>query len=306
MNLVNIFSKLFQDVGVPESLTTDGGSTYLSTQFQQFLRSYKVHHRVSSVAYPHGNTRSEVAVKSAKRLLRSNMNDRGDLNTVAVTRALLEYRNTPDRDTGLSPAQLLYGRQLKDFLPSKPNNLKVPKTENFRQEWKDIADWREKALARRSRKVMDKLSKNTRDLPQLHVGDSVLIQNQLGNNPRRWERRGTVVKALPYRQYEVMMDGSRRISLRNRKFLRKYQPIHIQEKLPAVEPASLTIDDNPAMDEPVNHEDKTHSPAPHSSVLDETASPHKEILRAQVSMYEPSAHETEDLPQLAPAPAPPQ
>ena len=101
------------------------------------------------------------------------------------------------------------------------------------------------------------------------------------------------------------MDGSRRISLRNRKFLRKYQPIHIQEKLPAVEPASLTIDDNPAMDEPVNHEDKTHSPAPHSSVLDETASPHKEILRAQVSMYEPSAHETEDLPQLAPAPAPP-
>ena len=169
-----------------------------------------------------------------------------------------------------------------------------------------MADWREKALAKRSLKVMDKLSKNTKDLPQLQVGDSVLVQNQLGNNPRRWEKRGTVVKVLPYRQYEVMMDGSRRISLRNRQFLRKYQPLHVQENLPAVEPTSPIVDDNPVTDKPVNHEDMKNSAEPVSNVIDRTASRHADILRSQMSMHVPSTQEVENIPQLAPAPISPQ
>ena len=305
LNLVDIFSKLFQDVGVAESLTTDGGSTYLSNQFQTFLKNYKVHHRVSSVAYPHGNTRSEVAVKSAKRLMRSNMNDRGDLNTVAITRALLEYRNTPDRDTGLSPAELLYGRQLKDFLPSKPHKNKIPKQENFREEWRNIADWREKALARRSLKVMDKLSKNTKDLPQLQIGDSVLVQNQLGNNPRRWEKRGTVVKVLPYRQYEVMMDGSRRVTLRNRQYLRRYEPLHIQEKYTVPEPLRREPDDDPAVDEHMHPNVARNSHGHEPRVTDQATSPHKDILRSQISVPDPNMTEPMNIPQLAPAPMSP-
>ena len=188
MNLVGIFTKIFQDMGVAESLTTYGGTTYVSTQFRSFLREYGVHHRVSSVGFPHGNTRSEVAVKSAKRLLRSNITDRGDLNTVGITRALLEYRNTPDRDIGLSPAELLCGRQLKDFLPDKPDKFRTPKHEHLMESWRNVAEWRENALSRRGIKIMDKLTEHVKDLPPLQCGDSVLIQNQLGNHPKRWEK----------------------------------------------------------------------------------------------------------------------
>ena len=188
MNLVGIFTKIFQDMGVAESLTTDGGTTYVSTQFRSFLREYGVHHRVSSVGFPHGNTRSEVAVKSAKRLLRSNITDRGDLNTVGITRALLEYRNTPDRDIGLSPAELLCGRQLKDFLPDKPEKFRNPKHELLIQSWRNVAEWRENALSRRGIKIMDKLTEHVKDLPPLQCGDSVLIQNRLDNHPERWEK----------------------------------------------------------------------------------------------------------------------
>ena len=197
-----------------------------------FLSDYGVEHRVSSVGFPHGNTRSEIAVKSAKRLLRSNINDRGDLDTVAITRAMLEYRNTPDRDIGLSPAEMLYGRSLKDFLPSKPDNLIQPLYNNLRKEWKDVAEWREKALAKRGTKIMDKLTEHTKELPDLSVGDHVLIQNQLGNNPRRWEKRGIIIEVLPYRQYKVRVDGSRRITLRNRKFLRQYRPLQVRDGPP--------------------------------------------------------------------------
>ena len=41
---------------------------------------------------------------------------------------------------------------------------------------------------------------------------------------------GAVVKALPYRQYQVKMDGSGRLSLRNRQFLRKFKPLLMVQK----------------------------------------------------------------------------
>jgi hypothetical protein len=50
-------------------------------------------------------------------------------------------------------------------------------------------------------------------------------QNQLGNKLKCWDKREVVVQAGPKtRQYKVMAFGSRRLTLRNRKFLRKYTP----------------------------------------------------------------------------------
>ena len=102
------------------------------------------------------------------------------------------------------------------------------------------------------------------------------------------------------------MDGSRRISLRNRQFLRKYQPLHVQENLPAVGPTSPLVDDKPATDKPGNHEDMNTSPAPDSNVTDGTASRQADILRSQMSMHAPSTPEVDNIPQLAPAQMSPQ
>merc|ERR1712030_166559 len=63
----------------------------------------------------------------------------------------------------------------------------------------------------------------TRPLAPLKVGDSVFIQNQEGNYPRRWDKRGQVVKVKGYDQYIVRVDGSRRLTRRSRKFLRKFE-----------------------------------------------------------------------------------
>ena len=210
-------------MGIPETLTTDGGTTFMSAEFQNVLEQYGVHHRVTSVGFPHANTRAEVAVKTAKRLLRANVPPSGKLNGVALSRVLMQYRNTPDRDVGLSPSELLLGRKLKDFLPFRKPGDSLWKSAS--QKWKDIADWRELARARRCKSIQEKLTEHTKDLPELNVGDTVIIQNQLGNNPRRWDRRGTIVQSLPNRQYYVKVDGSRRLTLRNRKFLRKISPL---------------------------------------------------------------------------------
>ena len=104
------------------------------------------------------------------------------LGNVAVTRAVLTHRNTPDRDTGLSPAYMLLGRQLKDFLPSKPDHLPpLDSHKDLSSKWQEIAEWRELALAKRSAKDQENLSSHVKDLAPLEMGDHVMVQNQAGN-----------------------------------------------------------------------------------------------------------------------------
>ena len=52
------------------------------------------------------------------------------------------------------------------------------------------------------------------------------MQNQTGPHKTRWSRTGTVMEVnQEYNQYHVKMDGSRRTTARNRKFLRKIRAV---------------------------------------------------------------------------------
>ena len=69
------------------------------------------------------------------------------------------------------------------------------------------------------------LSEHTKVLPGLSVGYVVLVQNQTGPKSNKWEQSGVVVEHKGYDQYQIKMDGSGRVSLRNRQFLRKIVPV---------------------------------------------------------------------------------
>ena len=51
------------------------------------------------------------------------------------------------------------------------------------------------------------------------------MQNQYGNHPKKWSNTGLFAEVLHNRQYQAIVDGSRRVTLRNRKFLKKICPI---------------------------------------------------------------------------------
>ena len=76
------------------------------------------------MANPHSNSGSEICVKNLKRLLREYVSGTGCLDNDTVTQALLAHANTPCKVLGKSPAQLAYGRKLKDFFPRGKNALK--------------------------------------------------------------------------------------------------------------------------------------------------------------------------------------
>ena len=187
---------------------------------KDFFERWGVEHRVSSAYYPRANKRAEVAVKSAKRLVMENLGPRGSLDTDRFARALLAHRNNPDPETGFSPAQVIFGRELRDHLPALVSRYQP------RQEWRLEADLRERALAKRHGRMEERLKHGARVLPPLSCGDTVVLQDLQTNNgkPGRWTKSGEIVEVLPHDAYLVRIHGSRGVTQRNRRFLRKMQP----------------------------------------------------------------------------------
>ena len=95
---------LFSTYGVPRELAADGGPPFPSYDIQLFLKSWGVHYRQSSAYYAQSNGRAELAVKVAKRILLDNISPAGSIDNDKVARALLQHRNTPLKDIGLSSA----------------------------------------------------------------------------------------------------------------------------------------------------------------------------------------------------------
>lgn len=114
--LVKCLRKWFATFGVPQQLSSDGGPEFSSDITSKFLSTWGVSHRVSSAYHPQSNRRAEVAVKCVKRLMRSNVGPLGTLNTDRFLKAMLQLRNTPDPDCGVSPAEIVFGRPLRDNL----------------------------------------------------------------------------------------------------------------------------------------------------------------------------------------------
>jgi hypothetical protein len=73
-------------------------------------------------------------------------------------------RNTPDQDTGMSPAQMLLSRDLCDFLPGTKPKAHLTRHTDLRDTWQEVAEWRELALAPRGAKLHDKLKQGTKEL----------------------------------------------------------------------------------------------------------------------------------------------
>ena len=115
--LERILWENFTTFNIPEEILTVGGPQMMSEAVHNCFSRWGVRHRLSSAYFPHSNSRAELAVKTGKRLLQDNMSVHGSLHTDKVMRALMQYRNTPLPDLRLSPAQIVYNRQLRDFLP---------------------------------------------------------------------------------------------------------------------------------------------------------------------------------------------
>ncbi|CAE1167716.1 unnamed protein product [Acanthosepion pharaonis] len=192
LGFISCLRRTFVTYSIPVELASDRGQ-FTATITRQFLADWGVHQRLSSVAFSHSNCRAKLGVKTVKRHLMDNTGPSGTSDTDSFQRAMLQYRNTPDRDTKLSPAMCIFGRPIRDFIPIIPGNYRPHET--WRSTWKA----REEALRNRHMRCAERLSEHIKRLQPLVVGDHVPIQNQVGPYARKWDKTGIVIEVRPIR-----------------------------------------------------------------------------------------------------------
>ena len=179
------------------------------------------------------NGRAEAGVKSLKRMMKGNIGPKGSLHTDNIAKALLQYRNTPLRDINKSPAELALGRELRDTLPLPQKRYEI------NPHWAQMIRDRERSMSQRNDKIKQNYDQHAKPLSELSKGDDVLCQNM---RSKKWDRSGVIMEVGKFRQYTVKMDGSGRLSHRNRRHLQKIQktvPV-----IPRVPPEPITNADN--------------------------------------------------------------
>ena len=209
---------VFFPVQIPYKCWVLSTLVFTCHETQQFFSRYNIHHSVGTLGNPHSNSRSELAVKSLKRLLREYVSGSGCIDNDSVTQALLAHANTPCKVMMKSPAQIAYSRRLKDFLPRSAESLLPVPQDLLGAEEKEV-----KQLAIRQ-EAGRRLDLHAKVLPGLHEGDYLQLHNLAGHHPLKSDRTGVIVANNGFSNYSVKIISSSRITKRNRASLQTNDP----------------------------------------------------------------------------------
>uniref|UniRef100_UPI0025418102 uncharacterized protein K02A2.6-like n=1 Tax=Euleptes europaea TaxID=460621 RepID=UPI0025418102 len=105
--------KVFATHGLPDTVVSDNGAQFTSSEFKDFLAKNLIRHTTSAPFHPATNGQAERMVRKTKDALWPI--DRHDWDRGLVD-FLLAQHTTPNSTTGNSPAELLMGRRPKTLL----------------------------------------------------------------------------------------------------------------------------------------------------------------------------------------------
>ena len=175
--------------GIPSEVMSDN-SPFGAAEFKAFADRWEFVHTTSSPNFPRSNGRVENAVKSAKRLMIKAKESGSD-----PLLALLDWRNTPSEQLGVSPAQLMFGRRTRTRLPTPITLLSTPSARDAQG-----------ALTEAKQRQAAYFNRTAKERPALSVGQTVRVRYDDSD----W-RKAEVARVLPHRSYEVRFgDGTTR------------------------------------------------------------------------------------------------
>ena len=227
---------------IPEVIYSDGGPQFLEHgEFDTWCKEWGIKLVRSSPYMPRSNGVAEAAVKEMKKLIRANLKSSGTIDTQSTLAGLIMFRNTPRSPTNKSPAELLFGRQIRDSLPCPRDNL-LPQYRYYSEEKLD-------------RHETNKQAGPTKELPLLSPKTLVRIQNP---QTKKWDTTGEVLDfGLNRREYMVITGD--KIIRRNRHFLKEYTTEATPAwKQPVQVPSNIDSDEN----SPPRQKDNSSETAP--------------------------------------------
>ena len=114
--IASLMSKMFVTHGLPCSLITDNGPQFISHHFKGCLEKNGIKHRQTTPLWPQANGEIERQNPTILKRLRISKAEGRDRRS-QMDDFLMMYRSTPHSTTGVSPAELLFGRDIRTKLP---------------------------------------------------------------------------------------------------------------------------------------------------------------------------------------------
>ncbi|KAL7850718.1 hypothetical protein SRHO_G00200670 [Serrasalmus rhombeus] len=181
--------------GIPYEVVTDNATQFTSAEFVSFAKMYDFTHTSSSPDYPQSTRAAERSIAIAKRILRQL--------------ALMSYRATPTNATGMSPAQLMTGRQVRTTVSLLPQKLQPSAIDNEQVHKKD-------QRTKQAYRFFYNRCHSTRNLPALQPGQSVKDKK---DEEKGWHMLATVLTKAPEPRSYLVQTEQGTITRRNRRHL---------------------------------------------------------------------------------------
>jgi len=203
--VIKCMQTIFRTHGLPETIRTDNGPPFASKEFEGFLDYLSIEHKKGTPLWPQSNGEVERFNETILKSIRIAKLESSDWRK-AVKDFLFQFRTTPHTVTGISPAELLMGRKVRDKLPKirltrQNQNVNnscekgMPRPSKLRQ--KEYADMKrsakpcdiqegEEVLLKQDRE--NKLSPNFEPEPYTVLerkGNAVVIENTEGKTKMR-------------------------------------------------------------------------------------------------------------------------
>lgn len=109
--VIKMFKKIiFPRFGVPRLVISDGGSHFISRQFENLLQKYGVKHRVATPYHPQTSGQVEVSNREIKSILEKTVSTSRKDWAAKLDDALWAYRTAFKTPIGTTPFKLVYGK----------------------------------------------------------------------------------------------------------------------------------------------------------------------------------------------------
>ncbi|CAG2186859.1 unnamed protein product [Mytilus edulis] len=191
---------MFARHGVPSEVVSDNGPQFACANFKDFSHEWDFIHTTSSPRYAQSNGEAERYVQTIKDMFKKAEEGQSDIYI-----SLMEYRASPIEGVGLSPAQLLFNRQLKTKLPMSTELLE-PKAFGSKQ----------KELMERQKRQKHYYDKTSKPLPSIAPGEIVRFKKE---DKSTWEP--AIVDTEHSERSYVLRAENDKLYRRNRKHILK-------------------------------------------------------------------------------------
>ncbi|XP_055633240.1 uncharacterized protein K02A2.6-like [Toxorhynchites rutilus septentrionalis] len=115
---VKALHETFCRFGMPDSLKTDNGPQFISAEMQRFCTQFGIEHRKTTPYWPQANGEVERINRSIGKRLKISQETEGSDWKWDLRMFILMHNSTPHSTTAIAPSSIMFGRVLKDKLPS--------------------------------------------------------------------------------------------------------------------------------------------------------------------------------------------